>query len=541
MNDSSVTLINNSKQSNLIIAISLFVAVSFFYFSITSNDYVVGFLSDDAVYLLMAEMHSLWNRDFDPVIEYMRPEYQFPPLYPFLLGLMGADSSSPELASSITTLFLLSSISIFGLWVWHETKNIIPALLLPLIFSFLSDTIIMSQGLNSEFLFMCFIYSAFICLSTENPSDDQWMLAALFLSLASLTRIIGISFIAAYCLLLILRKPNRSFILGLISTGPIVYWTLFRNSITGRSNYIEQFIITFKQNDDIISVFIEHLSGQTSILIDSIYWIFSCVDGVSNSLSIHLVLIFILVLISFSGFIVRLKQKRIDAIAVPLYLGIIYVWPFTGTLFVSRFLFPLMPIFLFYLWAGKEIFAKINIKYHLMFILSVILITYIAYPSTNKLINRAFLNIDPELMPYRRSRDWLLAETDEMALQTAIKTKELISVFKSLQKSVDRQDCIYAFQTPVVMVYSKRTTAKLPPPTVSDDEFNEKTRYCRYILATDLVDANGDYQAFYPLYRLPDNDDYQTTPYIIKTDGKEQPIAFLVEQMSFKDYRGNKK
>ena len=107
MNDSSVALINNSKQSNLIIAISLLIAVSFFYFSITSNDHVVGFLSDDAVYLLMAEMHSLWNRDIDPVIEYMRPEYQFPPLYPFLLGLMGADSSSPELASSITTFFFV--------------------------------------------------------------------------------------------------------------------------------------------------------------------------------------------------------------------------------------------------------------------------------------------------------------------------------------------------------------------------------------------------------------------------------------------------
>jgi len=535
MNDLSVHPINSSKQSNLLLAIPLLAAVGFFYFSITSNDHVVGFLSDDAVYLLMAEMHSLWDKDFNPVIEYMRQEYHFPPLYPIFLGLMGADSSSPELASSITTLFLLTSILIFGLWVWYETRNIIPALLLPLIFSFLSGTIIMSQGLYSEFLFMCFIYGAFICLSPKNPTNDQWLLAALFLSMASLTRIIGISFIAGYCLLLILRKPNRSSMLGLICAGPIVYWALFRNSITGKSTYIEQFNIAFKQNNDLLNVFIEHLSGQTSIFIDSIYWIFTCVDGISNSLSIHLILIFILVLVSFSGFIVRLKQKKIDAIIVPIYMGIIYIWPYTGTLFVSRFLFPLMPIFLFYLWASKDFFVKINIKYNLMFVLCVIIITYIVYPSTNKLVNRAYLNIDPELMPYRRSRDWLLAETDEMALQIAIKTKEVTSVLKSLQKRVDTRDCIYSFQTPIVMVHSKRVTARLPSPTVSDDAFNEASKSCRYFLATDLVDMKGEYPEFYPLARIPDNDDYQTTPYIIKIDGKEQPIAFLVEQISFKD------
>ena len=535
MNNLNLSLISNSKQSNLLIAISLFVAVCFFYFSITSNDHVVGFLSDDAIYLIMAEMHSFWEKDFNPVIEHVRPEYHFPPLYPMLLGLMGADSSSPELASSITTFFLLSSIFIFGLWVWCETRSLAPAVILALIYSFLPGTIIMSQGLYSEFLFMCFIYGAFICLSPKNPTNDQWLLAALFLSMASLTRIIGLPFIAAYCLLLILKKPDRSFILGLISVGPTVCWILFRKSITGKSSYINEFITAFNQNDDIISVFVEHLSGQTSILIDSIYWVFSCIDDVSNTLSIHLILIFVLVLISFSGFIFRLKQKRFDAIIVPLYLGIIYVWPFTGTFFVSRFLFPLLPVFLFYLWAGKEVFARININRNLMFTLCVIMITYIAYPSTNKFINRAFLNTDPELMPYRRSRAWLLAETDEIAIHEATKTKEVVSVFKSLKNSVDIQDCIYAFQTPVVMIYSERVTEILPPPTVSDDAFKEKTSHCRYILATHLVDLDNNYPSFYPLYRLPDNDDYQTTPYIIKIEGKEQPIAFLVEQTSFKD------
>ena len=55
------------------------------------------------------------------------------------------------------------------------------------------------------------------------------------------------------------------------------------------------------------------------------------------------------------------------------------------------------------------------------------------------------------------------------------------------------------------------------------------------MLATYLVGLDKNYPSFYPLYRLPDNDDYQTTPYIIKIEGKEQAIAFLVEQTSFKD------
>ena len=140
MKNTTAHLFTNSRAL-ILYSIALLLLICFFYLSITHDDQVVGYLSDDAIYLLMAEMYSLWSNDINPVLNFIRSEYYFPPLYPILLGLLGADSSSPALASSITTVFLLSNIFIFGLWIWRETRQFLPTIMLPLIFTFLPSTI----------------------------------------------------------------------------------------------------------------------------------------------------------------------------------------------------------------------------------------------------------------------------------------------------------------------------------------------------------------------------------------------------------------
>jgi len=517
------------------IALLLFLFICFFYLSITHDDQVVGYLSDDAIYLLMAEMYSFWSNDINPVLNFIRSEYYFPPLYPILLGLLGANSSSPALASSITTVFLLSNIFIFGLWIWRETRQFIPTIILPLIFAFLPSTIIMSQGLWSEFLFMCFIYGAFICLSPQHPDGKQWLLAALLLSMASLTRSIGMIFIAAYCLLLFIKKIPRPFLLSLISVTPFIGWSLYRKQMTGDSVYIKELLLIFNSEGNFLGNVLEHLYHQPVVMLDSLFYLFSFKQFDGDNQNIYLLLILVLLLFSSIGFLIRLKQKRIDAITVPLYLGTVLIWPYTGTYFVSRFLFPLLPLFIFYLWVSRDYFTKSTLAKNIVIPLCLITFTILAYPSTNKFINRAFLNTEPELMPYRRSRAWLLADTDDAAIEVAIRAKNLIEVLKKLKPYVNKNDCIFAFQTPMVMIHTQRMSRKLPLPYTSDEQFKAETSQCRYILATFLVDLNGNYPAYYPLSRIPDEPQYITTPLIIRFGNKEQPIAFLVEQTSFKE------
>jgi len=305
--------------------------------------------------------------------------------------------------------------------------------------------------------------------------------------------------------------------------------------MTGDSVYIKELLLIFNSEGNFLGNVLEHLYHQPVVMLDSLFYLFSFKQFDGDNQNIYLLLILVLLLFSSIGFLIRLKQKRIDAITVPLYLGTVLIWPYTGTYFVSRFLFPLLPLFIFYLWVSRDYFTKSTLAKKIVIPLCLITFTILAYPSTNKFINRAFLNTEPELMPYRRSRAWLLADTDDAAIEVAIRAKNLIEVLKKLKPYVNKNDCIFAFQTPMVMIHTQRMSRKLPLPYTSDEQFKAETSQCRYILATFLVDLNGNYPAYYPLSRIPDEPQYITTPFILRFGNKEQPIAFLVEQTSFKD------
>ena len=81
------------------------IVLSIFYFSFTSDDRVVGFLSDDAVYLLIADIYSPWRTASSPMLEFVRGENYFPPLYPLTMALLGVNTDTPALASIVNCQF----------------------------------------------------------------------------------------------------------------------------------------------------------------------------------------------------------------------------------------------------------------------------------------------------------------------------------------------------------------------------------------------------------------------------------------------------
>ncbi len=134
-------------------------------------------------------------------------------------------------------------------------------------------------------------------------------------------------------------------------------------------------------------------------------------------------------------------------------------------------------------------------------------------------------------MPYRRSRAWLMATTDEQAIHEATYTREFIHILKNLSKIIPENECVYSFQTPIVMLFTGRITGSLPKPEVSDSEFIQTTSACRFILATYLADSMGFYPRFYPLKRLENNSAYTITPFYLNGDDISNPVAFLLERI----------
>jgi len=95
-------------------------------------------------------------------------------------------------------------------------------------------------------------------------------------------------------------------------------------------------------------------------------------------------------------------------------------------------------------------------------------------------------------------------------------------------------ECILTFQTPIVMLHTRRIAGALPSPDVSDEDFKHNTKACRFILAMFMEDSVGVYPSYYPLERIYGKKEYKVTPFFPRQQGYNEPVAFLIERIEYK-------
>ena len=502
--------------------------VTAFLISITYGDQTVGFLSDDAMYLLIAEMYSPWPiQKNDTVLAFIRSEYPFPPVYPFYLMLFGSHSQTPVLAASVTVMSLATALCLFGLWIRREQQSTAQALLLMSLLCLTPATLLLSQGLWSEFLFMCFLYAALFIVAAESSSRNSLLLAALMLALASLTRSIGVVFLAAFMLYVIVnRRPNRLLLIS-VSLLPFIIWNLSR-SITGDNAAYWEIIVNLfsaETSTDMGPGFI----SKTDMIIRGLYWQFTGVEDARALPTSHLIGIWLFMLLAAPGFWQRLLKRKLDAFALPIYLFTVIIWPYESIYFVSRFLYPVFPLLLFYAATSCN-GLHITALNRIVIVATAMLTVFLCFTSSSQLIQRAYTDMGEELNDFRRSRTWLKTLSIDAATTEAKTSREVLNIYRRLTSMVPQNECVYAFQTPLVMLHAGRMAKSMPEPNSSKREFDFRMSYCRFILATALTDNEGVYPPYYPMQRLPDNDNYSVTPIYFDSAFKQRPQVFLIEQ-----------
>jgi hypothetical protein len=520
---------NDKYINNIIFSIligSLIIIISFFYFSFTSNNVIFGLLSDDAVYLLQAELYSPWHSGTSPAVDYIRERSLFPPLYPILLGILGADSGNLTLASNITISCLLISVFCIGFFTFTATNSKVIAIILSCTIAFLPDTLLFSQGLWSEFLFMCLIYAAFIFIDIDDTKSEYWLLTALVVSLASLTRSIGIALILALLILLFIKRPKFCLYYIFISCIPFFIWMLNRYILVGDTNYINS--LFEKSNQFSILELIELLQQKLFIFAKTWGWFFS---GYTSDNILVNSLIGIFFILALSGYYLRLIKFKLDAFFTPIYLLILIVWPYTGLFFTSRFVYPIFPLLLIYIIvAVQKLFSPIRYQYVSYIIVFSLIIITTASTSINY-IKRGFLNIEPSLKPYTRTRHWLMTENYEMAHKSAITNKKIIESLLSIDRYVPKNECIYAIQTPFVMLYSQRKSVVFPPMNNSIEEFEKNTRACNYFIAMPMSGTMIKQPIYYPLEVVINNPGYKIIPIPLESNAGTEIILFLIKRI----------
>jgi len=511
----------------LILPFLAIIAAAIFYRVFTAGDKVAGFTSDDAVYLLLADLYMFADQAQLPVYTLIREQSLFPPLFPLLLGLLGGGSNDPVLAGIISTGLLLSSLVVAGRWILQQTQNLSFTLFLTGLLLLLPGTLILAQEIWSEFLFMLLLYGIFLIADREVPLKHHWLIMAILIALATLTRTAGVALIPPFLLLLYRNRITPFWLPAAISTLPFIAWYVPREVLRQSPGYTS--VLAAGTIDVAPSVLLGGLPAKLIAMFDSLHWLFASVDSGAAHFWFGRILLLCMLMPAASVLVRRLISFRMDAWFCLVYVSIILIWPHADIYFVSRFLYLLVPVFLLYAGIGLSgLIVNRGVK-RAVFITLVLAVIVVTAPSVRQFTQRATANVAEELEPYRRDRTWLLsAEANKSILQN---TRFIVDTLQKIPGEVQPDECIYAFQAPLVMLYTKRVTGALPSPDSSDEQFRQDTALCRYILALPVSDAGRHMPEYYPLRRLRASA-YEQTAYYMDPQARYGTAIYLLRRFT---------
>ena len=294
---------------------------------------VAGFAVDDAFYLLMAD-RQFGRLDGEPGLLALLATRSYPPLYPLVLGLFGGGSDSLLAASITNAALILMWVACLLAWLLRAGVAPAGAALLALAAAFAPFTLYHAQVLWSEHLYLLLQMLALWCLERQAPRGRDVLLAGALVGLTLLTRTAGIALVAAFSLYLLWHRPQRWAPALALAWLPLLERFTHRASVYG---------------GELQGVFAQGLQGTLGRIADNGAGLWQgWRDGLSMADPPALVGPVLLLLLVIGGWVLRQRERRLDAFLVPVYLGMLLCWGFSQH--APRFLYPLFPILAYYAW-----------------------------------------------------------------------------------------------------------------------------------------------------------------------------------------------
>lgn len=474
--------------------------ISMFYFYLSSQNSIVGLVADDAVYLLMTDYFSPYYSSLSQTASYVMHISQFPPLYPYLLAVLGSGSGELMMAHIITTSCFFGGVMFYALWL--DVNNISRAaiLCLSLLFIFLPASLLMNIDLWSEHLYLLLTMSALFFVYKAEKNKRYWLIAVILVGLIPLVRIVGFTFLLAFFVSLYVNKINFRYKFIAISIIPFLIWKiLFINA--DFSEHYGNTLMELYQND--LGVVIKHLF--TTQLLNLWSGWHECFDLHKNLWS-GIFCAFILLMALIQWFI-RAINKSIDSYYVFFYLIAIWLWPAPDH--DLRFLFVVMPILLFYSYLSLIYILNYDVVKNLRSIISlasIFLVLAICLPTNLYAINRLFLKIPADLEAYKYTRYWLTQKTTIDALNSIQIMDKLTQSYVESSQYIPEDDCVYSVHYEKFMFDARRLAFPLPfkEEIANQHEITPYFNKCKYIHINN-TNSQPYFPGGYPIDFLQDN------------------------------------
>ncbi|MBW2465905.1 MAG: glycosyltransferase family 39 protein [Deltaproteobacteria bacterium] len=512
---------NNSYSRADIYFLLFFFVFSGFYIFWTWNPELAGLGGDNGVYLLTANFYSPWSPPSD-IARHFAERSQYPPLYPLLLALFGGGENILA-AHLITTACLLLALIILRAWLISIGLHKTTANLAVMLFVLLPGTVRISMFILSENLYLLLsMLALYLATQAEKKKNSPWLqAAALVIVAATLTRTVGLSLAAAFCLYLALHRPRHGLVTGLAVIIPLLLYSGYTSlKSTEHASYFAVFASYY--NSDTLIKIIDQVRNESFYLWQGWQANF---ESAAGDFLIGLCLAISLISLTY-----RVYKRRLDGYYILCYFLIILFWPYPAE--AKRFMYVVLPImvgqsFLLISHIPSLPVGKIKIYPVNVFIIALI---FLSLPNTLIIADRLLQPLPPQLNKYRRTKH-LYSLNPQIAVNNLHNAMILIEDMKDLNKKLPERAIIYGIIPSIISLYSNRL-AFMPPSDINhDNSINYNGDFSRpvFFYMTALTSPSIP-TPYYPLEKIRNR---MEVLHMAKThDGENAPVISILAKLT---------
>jgi len=432
----------------------------------------VGFLADDALYLMMADIYSPYREATGAAYDHVRQYSHLPPIFSLLLAVAGAGVEQLSAARLVSAVCMAAAWALYLWWLHRAGVPRLTALLLAGFGAWTPATLIYTVDLWSEGLYVALVMVCLLLMQIVEPrvADADRMLSmsrgpvagsslpvllalGVTLTLVVATRSIGVALLPALLLTLRARGLRAVAVVAVAAVATRLALSPFELGAAAPS-YRGMFAQSYSA-EPVAALWRQVSSVLADLPAAMVYDLFQWREpGVWQLVA--LALPGVACSLGFGRELLAVRPMALYALG---YFAIVLVWPFPGQ--TDRFLYPLLPCVLWFAWRGTTLIDRRGRAGLLL----ALLLFGLAAPGIVRTAQRAVTPLPQrELDSFRTTRYWLDATRRGNPVAAIEQLAARQRVAASIAAVVPPTDCVYTLNVHLVLLHAQRPTFLPPPP-----------------------------------------------------------------------------
>jgi hypothetical protein len=481
-----------------------------------------GLFSDSINYLQVAEYFAA---SFDgTVTDAHREQFagtRFPPLYSLVLAAAGAGLQHWDQAINLSAFLVGTYVLLALAWLRQQTGTLALAFVLVPV-AVLAPGIVEWMLLPlSEPLYAVIVLAALLAAGARSA---PLLAAAALVALAPLCRSAGLALVIAFVAWLATDRdvvPARRVLGVVIAMLPAACWALYRATQPVLGGYAESLSIeaTVHAAGGVGAFAVQQMQ---SLYTGATAWLDPGLPGAARVATVVLAMPVIV------GLVLRLRDRKLDAWYLLVYLGVVAVWPYPNE--TARLLSVAAPMLALSAWTGVTFaIERLRLRvprsaaqgYAALALCAIALAG--SFGGYLRLLERTTADVPAELEPARRWTLYLETPDPTWANDSAETLVRAAYLIDDIPTAIPSGACVYTtFRAMVDMraAYAFRTAET--PSGLSADTAVATMMACDYVLVTQLGSPQRAQPPLYPLGLLGEH-----ATVVLASEGERQGHGVL--------------